>query len=306
MRNIITRLALLALFTPMALAAAPKVNSLSQINWPPVTGSGAPGGTCASSNYGQPYTNTTNGNFYVCSSSGWVLVTGGGGGSVSGQAINVVGLATGASTTGAQSHINEATPGITQITQETDIADGSGNAGYAALGGATGTATVKANTAGFMAPSSASFTAYALQFPSTGPTNSLPLLSCATPTSGVSACSFVSSSAVRQWTCQPGLGDGANAISAGTYLQTGCLNTTGSTITLTGFQCYSDNNGTSSANVTNGSGTSLLTGAITCTTSFASGTQSGTTTLASGDFLKWTFVADGTTTQSTWVVKGTY
>lgn len=71
------------------------------------------------------------------------------------------------------------------------VNDGSGNAGYVNLLGATSNASVVANTVGFMAPSSASFTAYALQLPATGPTTSLPLLSCATPTSGVSPCTFV-------------------------------------------------------------------------------------------------------------------
>ena len=108
------------------------------------------------------------------------------------------------------------------------------------------------------------------------------------------------------WSCQPGYGDGLNAITAGTYLQSTCYNDTGQTITLTALKCFSDNNGTSSMNATNGAGTALLTGAITCTTSFAAGTQSATTTIASGDFIKFTFVADGTTKQSSFVVAGTH
>lgn len=108
------------------------------------------------------------------------------------------------------------------------------------------------------------------------------------------------------WVCSAGLGDGLNAIPAGTYLQSTCYNGTGHTVTITGVKCYSDNSGTSTMNVTNGAGTGLLTGAVTCSSSFASGTQSGTTTIASGDYFKFTLVADGTSKQATWVIVGTY
>jgi hypothetical protein len=106
-------------------------------------------------------------------------------------------------------------------------------------------------------------------------------------------------------TCQPGLGDGLNAMAAGTYLETTCLNEFGATWTITGVKCFTDNNGTSTMNVTNGAASSLLTGAITCSNAFAAGTQSGTTTIAAGDYLKFSFVADGTSKQTTWVVTGT-
>jgi hypothetical protein len=115
----------------------------------------------------------------------------------------------------------------------------------------------------------------------------------------------VTASVTFPWSCQPGLGDGLNAITAGTYLQTSCYNDTGQTVTLTGVRCYADA-GTPTMNVTNGAGTGLLTGAVTCSTSFASGTQSGTTTIAAGDFLKFTFVASGTAKQATFVVTGTH
>ncbi len=109
------------------------------------------------------------------------------------------------------------------------------------------------------------------------------------------------------FSCQPGLGDGLNAIAAGTYLQTECMNEFAATYTITAIKCYSDNNGTSTLNVTNGAGTALLTGAITCTNSIpgASGTQGATTTIVSLDGAKFTFVADGTTKQTTWVLTGT-
>lgn len=102
--------------------------------------------------------------------------------------------------------------------------------------------------------------------------------------------------------CQTGLGDGANAITAGTYLQSFCYNDSGSTWTLTGLRCLTDNNGTSTLSATNGAGTALLTGAVTCTTAWAAGTQGTTVTIASGDYIKFTFIADGTSKQSSWEV----
>jgi hypothetical protein len=110
----------------------------------------------------------------------------------------------------------------------------------------------------------------------------------------------------KVWSCQTGQGDGLNAMTAGTYLQSNCWNDTGVTVTLTSLQCYTDNAGSSTMNVATGAAsTALLTGAVTCSSTIASGTQSGTTTLASGDFLKFTFVADGTSKQTTWRVAGT-
>lgn len=104
------------------------------------------------------------------------------------------------------------------------------------------------------------------------------------------------------FSCQTGIGDGLNAIPAGTYLQSFCYNFSGVTQTLTGIRCLTDNNGTSTLNATNGAGTALLTGAVTCTNAWAAGTQSGTTTIASGDYIKFTFVADGSSKQTSWAV----
>ena len=111
---------------------------------------------------------------------------------------------------------------------------------------------------------------------------------------------------IRQWSCQPGIGDGLNAITAGTYLQSTCKNTTGSTVTLTGLQCFTDNAGTSTMNAAGNTLGALLTGAVTCSSSFAAGTQSANVALTNGDYIKFTFVADGTSKQSTWIVTGTY
>jgi hypothetical protein len=110
---------------------------------------------------------------------------------------------------------------------------------------------------------------------------------------------------VVPWSCQPGTGDGLNAITAGTYPITSCYNDTGKTITITGIKCYADA-GTPTLSVTNGTGTALLTGAITCSTSFAAGTQSGTVNIAAGDYLKFSVVASGTAKQVTAVVTGTH
>lgn len=130
--------------------------------------------------------------------------------------------------------------------------------------------------------------------------------STSTPSLSVAASAIpLASIAPLPLSCQPGMGDGLNAIPAGTYLQTTCRNETGLTWTLTAIRCVADA-GSSTCNATNGAGTGLLTGAITGTSTYANGTQSGTTTIASGDFLKITFIADGTSKQIGIDVTGTY
>ena len=103
-----------------------------------------------------------------------------------------------------------------------------------------------------------------------------------------------------------GLGDGLNAIPAGTYLESTCKNTTGVTVTITGVQCLTDNAGSSTLNAAGNSLGALLTGAITCSSSYVAGTQSANVALTNGDFIKFTFVADGTSKQSDWIVSGVY
>jgi hypothetical protein len=63
------------------------------------------------------------------------------------------------------------------------------HAAYQSLIGNTTNQTVTANTAGFMGPNSASFTGYALQLSATAPVTNSGFLNCATPVSGVAACS---------------------------------------------------------------------------------------------------------------------
>ena len=96
-----------------------------------------------------------------------------------------------------------------------------------------------------------------------------------------------------------------NVITAGTYLESTCWNTTGVTVTLTGVKCYTDT-GTSTLNAAGNTLGALLTGAVTCTSSLAAGTQSANVLLTSGDYIKFTFVANGTAKQATWVATGTY
>jgi hypothetical protein len=105
--------------------------------------------------------------------------------------------------------------------------------------------------------------------------------------------------------CETGLGDGLNAITAGTYLQSMCYNDSGVTWTITGIKCYTDNGGTSTLNAAGNTLGALLTGAITCSSSWTVGTQSSNVLLTNGDYIKFTFVADGTSKQTTWLVSMT-
>lgn len=102
----------------------------------------------------------------------------------------------------------------------------------------------------------------------------------------------IPTSPTRIWSCQPGLGDGLNTITTGTYLHWTCRNDTGSTITLSAISCIADT-GTSTVSMTNGAGSALLQSAITCGTTCTAGTQSATTTLPNGDFTKLVIAANG-------------
>lgn len=105
--------------------------------------------------------------------------------------------------------------------------------------------------------------------------------------------------------CMPGLGDGQNAIPAGTYGQFSCVNRSGVTWTITGVSCFTDNAGTSTLAVANNAAVAILTGAVTCNATKSSGGAAGTlslATLANNDALTFTFIADGTSKQTTWTV----
>lgn len=97
--------------------------------------------------------------------------------------------------------------------------------------------------------------------------------------------------------CSVSLSNGGSAIAAATYttpLNGKCLNIYPVTYTITKIQCYSDNSGSSTANVADSNSNALLTGAITASPSWVSGTQSAHTTIAAGVWTNWTIVADGT------------
>jgi hypothetical protein len=121
-------------------------------------------------------------------------------------------------------------------------------------------------------------------------------------TSNPCALSYTLPTQYTKLRCETGLGDGLNAMAAGTYLQSFCFNDSGVTWTITGIKCYVDGGSSSTLNASGNTLGSLLTGAISCSTSFASGTQTANVLLTSGDYIKFTFVADGTAKQSSWVV----
>lgn len=263
---------------------------------------GAPSGACSPV---QMAVDSTTGNTYSCNGGAWLLV-GPGTGSISAGTTNIL-----------TKYTSPTTLGNSLLSDSGSILSYAGTGGIASTSDAVhpgninmvGNTTVvapTANTFNLMGPSTPSFTAYGLQFSATGP-SAAGVLHHGAPSSSVSQVSYGLVAAVdlsAQYTklrCEPGLGDGLNAIPAGTYLQSTCYNDSGVTWTITGVKCFSDA-GTPTLNATNGSGTGLLTGAITCTTAFAAGTQSGTTTIASGDFIKFTYVSAGVATQTTWVV----
>lgn len=100
--------------------------------------------------------------------------------------------------------------------------------------------------------------------------------------------------------------EGANsttAIGAGPYSQLNCRALAAATIT--GVVCYSDNTGTTTLNISL-SGTSILTGAVTCTPAGATATLSGTPTMTLGQILVATAVADASTERIYYELSWTY
>ena len=107
--------------------------------------------------------------------------------------------------------------------------------------------------------------------------------------------------------CQISLGDGLNAIPAGTYpIDFQCKNDTGATITVSEIKCATDNAGTSTCMAATNAPSNLLSAVITGTTgTWVTGTQSATTTVTNGQWLKATFVSDGMSKLISLDVKGT-
>lgn len=122
MKKIIALLLSLAFAGLFHYGYAQSINPETQIQWPRVTGAGTPSKPCTSANYGQPYTNLTNSNTYVCGTSGWVLTGGGGGvapgGSPGAMQYNNSGVLGGLSGTGLPKLNGTSAP--TVATPETD------------------------------------------------------------------------------------------------------------------------------------------------------------------------------------------
>jgi hypothetical protein len=101
-------------------------------------------------------------------------------------------------------------------------------------------------------------------------------------------------------TCTMSLGDGKNAIPAGTYpLDFQCSNDTSIAYTILSIQCASDNSGASTCDVATNAPSDLLATPITALSSWQTGTLSSTTTITTSQYLKRTFVADGSSKQIT-------
>jgi hypothetical protein len=76
MRFISGKAILVALLTCVSLGAQQMINPATNINWPKVSGSGAPSSGLCTTNYGQPYTDTTEPNYYICTPVGWFFIGG--------------------------------------------------------------------------------------------------------------------------------------------------------------------------------------------------------------------------------------
>ena len=106
-----------------------------------------------------------------------------------------------------------ATGGITATSDGT-------HAGILSLVGKTANPSVPANSIGFLAPASASFTSYVLQFPTTAPASNY--MTCAAPVSNVSACTWAT----------PSGGSGTVTVVSSGALTSTALVTGGGTTTL--------------------------------------------------------------------------
>ena len=80
------------------------------------------------------------------------------------------------------------------------------------------------------------------------------------------------------------------------FLVSQCYNDFGATVTVLAVRCFCDNSScTTTVNPKVTGGSSLLSGALTCSTSWASGTLSGTPTLTTGSTFDMVATPDGTT-----------
>lgn len=184
----------------------------------PTAGAAPSGGTNGCSGAADTVTYTT--------SSGWGCHQISGSGTVNSGTINH--LAVYASSTNAVSNDSTLTDDGTTMTysgtggvSSPKIQTTSASlSGYDALGGNTANNSVIANTAGWMGPPSASFTAWACQLPATAPSGNQ-FLQCGTPTSGISTGTWVTLS-----------GSGTVTVVASGSLTSTALVTGGGTTTL--------------------------------------------------------------------------
>lgn len=112
----------------------------------------------------------------------------------------------------------------------------------------------------------------------------------------------------KTWNLGDGIANNAALATSGWPAMATPENASGSTYTITAIKCYTDNAGSTTIAVTDGSGDNLLSGSTcTCSSTYASCTQSGTyTTIANGGYIKWTPTPDGTTKTITVQFSGTY
>jgi hypothetical protein len=167
------------------------------------------------------------------------------------------------------------------------------HAGYVAVGGNTTAPTIAANTFSWIGPNSASFTKYGIQCSATAPSSSVVMILGAV-SSNVVPCTFGLVTATQlaaqyskgQCTEVWGGSGTSFALTSGddAISNNSCYNDSGVTRTITAVKCRSDNgSNTTTVNPTFGSagtGTTILSGALTCGNSYAY-SSSGTVSNAS-------------------------
>lgn len=204
-------LVLVYLFAGLSLAHGQQIDPSYQVNWPTITGSGAPVFPCTTTNYGEPYTDTTNNVQYHCGSAGW-FSNSGGGNTTSSMTSGYVPKATGANSIGNSSLQDN---GVTVSTPEPVVgasfsaAPGTTNAVLDLPSVGTLPGQPAANTVRVTSPNST--TSYVLVYPGTYPTSGNPFMSCSN--ANPSICTWASNSV--NWSSPGAIG--ATTPNAGTF-----------------------------------------------------------------------------------------